>query len=621
MLDPGAIFAALPSSDSFMPHGHCYLWTPILLWLNAGCDGLIAVAYFSIPWWLLRFARERPDMPFGTLLLMFGTFITACGATHVMDVWNIWHAAYWTAAGFKALTVGASLTTAAVLWRLMPLVRQLPSPAQLQESNRSLELRVAERTQELQAANRALEEERTRLNAMIETAMDAIITTDADGRIVVFNRAAETMFGRTAAEVSGRPLAQLLPDLDPVGGTLLAAPRTSGTALPPPTRQLGITVSAVRADGQRFPAEASVSTLATREGEYRTAIIRDISARVSAEASLRHLADIVESSGDAIISESLDGRITSWNDAARKLLGWDAEEMIGQPLDRVIPRDLPEAALSARTRMRAGDEVKPFDASRIRKDGSTVAVSVTLSAIRDYDGVLTGFSAITRDMTEKRLIETELKSALREQQTLLKEVYHRVKNNLQVVTSLFNLQLRSMPAGPARDTLEAGASRVRSMALVHEMLYQSGDLSSVDLARYIEDLCTQLGMAHNAGERGIRIVARSQRIHVSLDIAVPLGLALNELIVNSLKHGFSGQRAGRIEVQLSATGPGHAALEVSDNGVGFPPDMEERKPASLGLRLVVSLGRQLDARLTMENRQGAYSRLEFPIGSDPAASD
>lgn len=126
------------STEYFMPHGHCYLWSPPVVWLNVLPDTLIAMAYFSIPFMLLRLARRRRDLPFNGLFWCFGVFIVACGITHLMEVWNVWHAQYWLAGIFKAITAAASVPTAILLWRALPRILTLPSHKQLREANESL---------------------------------------------------------------------------------------------------------------------------------------------------------------------------------------------------------------------------------------------------------------------------------------------------------------------------------------------------------------------------------------------------------------------------------------------------------------------------------------------------
>src|SRR5215210_2159783 len=154
------VLHAFLSAPGFMPHGHCFLWTPSLLWGYVISDGLIALAYFSIPIALWYFVRRRSDLPFSWIFVMFAAFIFACGTTHVLAIWNIWQPVYWLDVGVKMGTAVASIMTAALLWPLMPRALSLTSPRQLAESNRRLESEIAERRQvegELQELNRSLE--------------------------------------------------------------------------------------------------------------------------------------------------------------------------------------------------------------------------------------------------------------------------------------------------------------------------------------------------------------------------------------------------------------------------------------------------------------------------------
>jgi PAS domain S-box-containing protein len=222
-----------------MPHGYCFLWDPRMVWLHAISDGLITFSYYLIPLALVYLVRRRRDLPFGRMFAMFGLFVMGCGTTHLMEIWNIWHASHLTAGIIKAASAAVSLMTAISLVPLVPQAIKLPSPAQLKQMNCELReqaegrqraivrltktLEAQEKTmaelddhrcsiEELELARAALAESRGRLDAIIHSAMDAIVTMDASQRIVLFNAAAEKMFGYSSEKAIGQSIDILLPE-------------------------------------------------------------------------------------------------------------------------------------------------------------------------------------------------------------------------------------------------------------------------------------------------------------------------------------------------------------------------------------------------------------------------
>jgi len=169
------VFAGGP----FIPHGHCYLWLPALVWLHVGTDSLIALAYYVMPIILISFVRKRPDLPFNWMFLMFGVFIIACGTTHVMSVWNLWYPTYWLSGGIKAGTAAVSLATACLLVPLVPKALALPSPAQLEVLNRQLQEQIRERERAevaLRQANDELEKRVQERNTALREANEVLRT-------------------------------------------------------------------------------------------------------------------------------------------------------------------------------------------------------------------------------------------------------------------------------------------------------------------------------------------------------------------------------------------------------------------------------------------------------------
>lgn len=215
------------------------------------------------------------------------------------------------------------------------------------------------------------------------------------------------------------------------------------------------------------------------------------------------------------------------------------------------------------------------------------------------------------DIAIRERVEEELKGTLREKEVLLKEIHHRVKNNLQVISSLLSLQSEYAKDGQTQAMFKDCQLRVRSMALIHDKLYHSKDLARVDFAEYAQNLTTYL--LHSFGVYSDRIALKITIGHVLLDVetAIPCGLILNELMSNCLKHAFPDERAGEIHVMLQVTPEGKFSLMVHDNGVGFPPELDFRTTESLGLQLVNTLASQLGGTLELERNDGTTFTLIF----------
>ena len=217
------------------------------------------------------------------------------------------------------------------------------------------------------------------------------------------------------------------------------------------------------------------------------------------------------------------------------------------------------------------------------------------------------------DITERRLAEEALRTSLHEKEGLLKEVHHRVKNNLQVIASLLRLESSRTPEPATKAVLKEMQGRIRSMALLHEALYRSGDFARVDLADYLGQLATQLFRAHNSDRAGVRLTLDLAHVRLDVEKAIPCGLIVNELVTNSLKHAFPDGRPGEVRVSLETEGE-HARLRVCDDGAGLPPDFDGRRAKSLGLVLVLDLARQLGGELEIQPGAGASFGVMFPLG-------
>jgi len=245
-----------------------------------------------------------------------------------------------------------------------------------------------------------------------------------------------------------------------------------------------------------------------------------------------------------------------------------------------------------------------------KKDGSTIWLEDHMFRVQlnDKNFYLSG---ILIDVTERKLSEQVLSRSLKEKELLLKEIHHRVKNNLQVVSSLLRLQSGYVKDENSLDILIDSQNRVRSMALVHQKLYQSKDFSEIDFNEYIKQLSEHLFNVFKSRSNGIEICVNPGKVNLSIDQAIPCGLILNELITNSLKYAFPEENKGKIVLDL-ANKNNTCCITISDNGIGFPENIDYKETKSLGLQLVNTLVGQLDGMLSMESNAGTTFRICFP---------
>ncbi len=217
-----------------------------------------------------------------------------------------------------------------------------------------------------------------------------------------------------------------------------------------------------------------------------------------------------------------------------------------------------------------------------------------------------------RELAERKRAEEQLKTSLAEKEVLLKEVHHRVKNNLQVISSLLHLQSKQIKDPEALGMFLESQYRVRSMALVHERLYQSEDLSGVDAAEYFRDLVSYLHRSYGATSSQVSLKVDVDPVSLGIDVAIPCGLIVSELVSNALKHAFPDGRQGQILVQLHLGPGGQCALVVGDDGIGLPEDLDLETTESLGLHLVNRLVAQLEGSIDLDRSGGTTHKITFP---------
>ena len=371
-----------------------------------------------------------------------------------------------------------------------------------------------------------------------------------------------------------------------------------------------------------------------------TGALLDITERKAAETALREQytfqRTLLTSAGAAIIATTVEGTITLFNPAAEALLGYRADEMIGKLTPGVFHDPAEVVARAAELSAELGRTIEPgFEVfvlksrsgeletgewTYVRKDGVRVPVVLTVSALRNDAGQITGFLGVARDITERKAAEEELKRRLAERTMLLDEVHHRVKNNLTVVASLLSLQQRQTQNAEVAEQLQLSRDRVAAIALVHEQLYGSQRFERIDFKAYLRQLCQNVIESSGARDRKIHFEVSGESFALSLTEAVPCSLLVNELLGNALKHAFPAGRTGRVWVDLSVDSDGARQVRVGDDGVGMAQGA--KRDGSMGLKLVQRLTDQLGASLEREAATvGTLYCLRLPKARSEAGHD
>jgi len=214
------------------------------------------------------------------------------------------------------------------------------------------------------------------------------------------------------------------------------------------------------------------------------------------------------------------------------------------------------------------------------------------------------------EIAERKLVEEALNKSIKEKDVLLKEIHHRVKNNLQIVSSLLSLQSQYVNEPGSVELFKESQSRIISMALIHEKLYQTGDLTRINLSEYANELIGDLFRSYSVNTHLMKYQIESKNILLDINTAIPCGLIINELVTNSIKHAFPDNRSGEIKIDIQCH-DGNCILKIADNGVGFPDDLDINDVKTLGLQLVTSLTKQLDGTIELDREGGTCFTIKF----------
>jgi PAS domain S-box-containing protein len=641
------------SINQFIPHGHCYLWRPELVWLHLLSDVLTGLAYYSIPVMLVYFVRKRRDVPFDWIFLMFSTFIVACGTTHLIDVWTLWYPTYWLSGFIKAITAFVSVVTALQLVPLIPQALALPSPAQLEAANHQLAKEIAERKR----TEEVLRESEERWQLALRGNNDGIWDWNVKTNKVFFSTRWKEMLGYEDNEISNDLNERLM-------------------RVHPDDRE-SVTQAVQAHFAKKTPFYTTEHRILCKDGTYKwildrgqalwdkdgnvvrmTGTHKDIAERKRADEALNNLLNQLENMVEertaelTTINQSLQAEInqrqrieealreseerfrSAFNQAAVGIAhvaingSW---LLVNQKLCDILSYTLEELQLLNFQDITHPDDLdidlKHVDdilADRIqtysmekryfRKDSSIVWVNLTVALIRESSGEPKYFIAVIEDISDRQHSQEQIKASLLEKEVLLKEIYHRVKNNLQVISSLLNLQSAYIKDNDDLAIFQQSQQRIASIALIHEKLYQSQDLARINFAEYIRDLVASLFTAYEVNEDAIALrINIDENILLGLDTAIPCSLIIHELVSNSLKYAFPTGSMGTIYIDINQNQENSLILIFADDGVGLPSNFDFQNLGSLGLQLVDALTHQLGGKINIKNEMGVEFQVLFPL--------
>ncbi|MCD4655034.1 PAS domain S-box protein [bacterium] len=345
--------------------------------------------------------------------------------------------------------------------------------------------------------------------------------------------------------------------------------------------------------------------LAEKERDLQTAIVE------TKNLELRKLTKAINYGPSIVVLTDLDGTIEYVNPKFCKITGYTAEEAIGQN-PRILGSGYHDIEFYKKMweTITAGNEWHG-ELRNKRKDKSLYWENASIAPVLDDNNKIINFIAIKEDVTSRKLMEEQLKISLREKEILLKEIHHRVKNNLAIVSSLLDLQCDSITDRNARDIFKNSQARIHTMALIHQNLYESEKLGEIEFRNYLTSLIDEISNIYDLKPPGIKFVAHLEDIVLNLETAIPLGLITNELLVNTIKHAFPNHRSGIVKIQFSKDDKDNIKLMVQDNGIGLPEGVDINNATSMGLQLISGLTEQINGNLTCRVNHGTEFSIVF----------
>lgn len=478
------------------------------------------------------------------------------------------------------------------------------------ELNRQLfEPYWAKRESKLQPDEIKKSEEKFKI--LLESAPIGIYSNDFSGRFLYGNPRAEEIIGYKKEELIGKNFLKL--KILPVGQIRKAAKLLALNRMGKSTGPDEFTLR--RKDGSKRHVEITTQLIVLEGKKVVMGLVQDITDRKRVEEKLKESEEryrtLFEGSPDAVfLADPKSRKIIDANSAASNLLLRSKKEIIGMHQPELHPPRMEEYVREKfDLQVRQIGTPVAVESLVIRSDGEEVPVEVLAQKT-----VIAGkpvIQGIFRNITERKRAEEQIKASLREKEVLLRELHHRVKNNVQVMASLLRLQTRHIENPKMQEMIKGYLARIHSMGLIHEKLYQSEDLARINLVQYVRGLAVHLFHSYGINANAVELKTEIEEIFLDINKAIPLGLIINEIVSNSLKHGFPANRKGEVFITLQSADEGKRLLMIKDTGIGIPKNVDLKNLKSLGLQLVNDLVSQIGGILEVIREEGTIFKIVF----------
>jgi PAS domain S-box-containing protein len=457
----------------------------------------------------------------------------------------------------------------------------------------------------VRAALRKYEQTMGSFRDLYNSISDAIYLLNYEGTIIDANTGTEEVFGYSRSEMLGQDIRFL-----GAGGKFSEEKVRKYLIRAQKGESIKYEGWGKKKNGEVFPTEVLINAGSFLDEEVLIVVERDISERLLSHEVLKHreslFSNLFHSSPIGIALLNNHHEIDRINDSFANIFGYQEEEIKGLELDKLI---VPDDGIDDATELSNSKTAKVYTGKRKTKDGSIIDVIVCAVPVIVDNRVIAVYG-IYVDITDRKDAEEKLKRNLREKEVLLAEIHHRVKNNLAVITGLLELQSLTVDNSSAQTVLKDSQMRVNSIAMVHELLYQSEDFSQVSIQNYLRELSKVISLSLMNRTVPIDIAFDLDEVELEITQAIPCGLLLNEILTNSYKHAFQGKNEGQIWVSFKKVGE-ELVYSIRDNGIGLPSNDEEKKRKSLGMTLIRTLGKQLQAETEIRSENGVLFEFKF----------